>query len=86
LQRLNTAYREKFGFPFLFAVKGSTAQQVLGALEGRLPREQDDEFAEALRQVYRSRVSAWTTRSDRHDKVAGGPLGHHLAGGLQAPA
>ena len=28
LQRLNAAYRDKFGFPFLFAVKGSTTQQM----------------------------------------------------------
>ena len=53
LQRLNSAYRETFGFPFLFAVKGSTSQQVLAALEDRLPREHEEEFAEALRQVYR---------------------------------
>lgn len=53
LQRLNGAYREKFGFPFLFAVKGSTSQQVLEALEQRLPRQHEEEFAEALRQVYR---------------------------------
>jgi 2-oxo-4-hydroxy-4-carboxy-5-ureidoimidazoline decarboxylase len=53
LQQLNTAYREKFGFPFLLAVKGSTTSQVLAALEDRLPRQREDEFAEALRQVYR---------------------------------
>ena len=53
LQRLNTAYREKFGFPFILAVKGSTSQQVLEALDQRLPREIEKEFAEALRQVYR---------------------------------
>ena len=53
LQRLNAAYREKFGYPFLFAVKESTTQQILAALEERLPRNPDDEFAEALRQVYR---------------------------------
>ena len=53
LQRLNGAYREKFGFPFLFAVTGSTPHQVLAALEERLPRENEEEFAEALRQVYR---------------------------------
>jgi 2-oxo-4-hydroxy-4-carboxy-5-ureidoimidazoline decarboxylase len=52
LQRLNTAYREKFGFPFLFAVKGSTSQQILAALDARLSRKLDEEFAEALRQVY----------------------------------
>jgi 2-oxo-4-hydroxy-4-carboxy-5-ureidoimidazoline decarboxylase len=53
LQRLNRAYRERFGFPFLLAVKGSTPAQVLGSLVERLPRGADDEFAEALRQVAR---------------------------------
>jgi 2-oxo-4-hydroxy-4-carboxy-5-ureidoimidazoline decarboxylase len=53
LQQLNQAYREKFGFPFLFAVKGSTSQQILGALGERLPRGVDEERAEALRQVAR---------------------------------
>ena len=53
LQRLNAAYREKFGFPFLLAVKGSTSQQVLTALDARLPRTAEEEFAEALQQVYR---------------------------------
>jgi 2-oxo-4-hydroxy-4-carboxy-5-ureidoimidazoline decarboxylase len=53
LQRLNLAYREKFGFPFLFAVKGSTKHDVLVALERRLPAAHDDELVEALRQVDR---------------------------------
>jgi 2-oxo-4-hydroxy-4-carboxy-5-ureidoimidazoline decarboxylase len=53
LQDLNTSYREKFGFPFLLAVKGSTKDQVLDALQQRLARTYEDEFAEALRQVYR---------------------------------
>jgi 2-oxo-4-hydroxy-4-carboxy-5-ureidoimidazoline decarboxylase len=53
LRRLNTAYQAKFGFPFLLAVKGSTAQQVMAALEERLMRGSEEEFAEALRQAYR---------------------------------
>ena len=53
LQQLNRAYREKFGFPFLFAVKGRTKHDVLVALATRLPATPDEEFAEALRQVYR---------------------------------
>ena len=53
LQRLNLAYREKFGFPFLFAVKGSTKHDVLAALERRLSAHPEDEFEEALRQVRR---------------------------------
>jgi 2-oxo-4-hydroxy-4-carboxy-5-ureidoimidazoline decarboxylase len=51
--RLNTSYKEKFGFPFLFAVKGSSKHGILQALEHRLPSTYEDEFAEALRQVYR---------------------------------
>jgi OHCU decarboxylase len=50
---LNQSYRDKFGFPFLYAVKGSTKQDILRALELRLPAERDTEFAEALRQVYK---------------------------------
>jgi 2-oxo-4-hydroxy-4-carboxy-5-ureidoimidazoline decarboxylase len=53
LQRLNSAYREKFGFPFLFAVKGSTKYDILQALERRIPAPPDEERQEALRQVYR---------------------------------
>ena len=53
LQRLNGDYRRRFGFPFLFAVKGSTKEDVLTALEARVGRSEDAEFAEALRQVYR---------------------------------
>ena len=53
LQQLNRAFREKFGFPFLFAVKGSSKHDVLAALAARLPATPDHEFAEALRQVFR---------------------------------
>jgi len=53
LLRLNTDYRERFGFPFLFAVKGSTKDDVLAALETRGRRTRDEEFAEALQQVYK---------------------------------
>src|SRR5262245_27013025 len=53
LQRLNAAYRDRFQFPFLYAVKGSTPEQILDALERRLSRGIDEEFTEALRQVGR---------------------------------
>src|SRR5688572_16938285 len=53
LRALNAAYREKFGFPFLFAVKSSTKTDVLNALERRLTSTRDIERQEALRQVYR---------------------------------
>jgi 2-oxo-4-hydroxy-4-carboxy-5-ureidoimidazoline decarboxylase len=50
---LNKAYTEKFAFPFLFAVKGSDKVQILEALERRLQSSPEEEFLEALRQVYR---------------------------------
>ena len=50
---LNAAYREKFGFPFLYAVKGRTPQDMLNAVERRLTSARDAEHHEALRQVYR---------------------------------
>jgi len=53
LQQLNAAYRARFGFPFLLAVRGSTKHDVLDALATRLSATPDAEFAEALRQVFR---------------------------------
>jgi OHCU decarboxylase len=53
LTKLNAAYREKFGFPFLYAVKGSGKSAILESLERRLNAVQEDEFDEALRQVFR---------------------------------
>jgi len=50
---LNRAYREKFGFPFLYAVKGSDKFDILEALDRRLKSNPEDEFQESLRQVYR---------------------------------
>src|SRR6187200_2650315 len=46
LRQLNTAYRDKFGFPFLFAVRGSTKHDVLAALAARLEAAPGEEFAE----------------------------------------
>src|SRR5687768_6740003 len=53
LTRLNRAYRDTHGFPFLFAVKGSTSSQIIDALERRVSRSRDEELAEALTQVSR---------------------------------
>lgn len=51
LRWLNAEYREKFGFPFLMAVKGCTVSEILAALESRLRNSADQELAEGLRQV-----------------------------------
>ncbi len=53
LGELNEAYRDKFGFPFLFAVKGSTKHDILGALGRRVQSSREQEYRVALEQVYR---------------------------------
>ena len=51
--KLNSAYVEKFGFPFILAVKGKTKEQILQAFEARIDNSRDDEFDTACRQVER---------------------------------
>jgi 2-oxo-4-hydroxy-4-carboxy-5-ureidoimidazoline decarboxylase len=53
LLKLNREYRERFGFPFLFAVKGSTNRNIIEALRRRIDAAPENEFREALEQVYR---------------------------------
>ena len=50
---LNDAYKARFGFPFIFAVKGATKHQILESFEKRIHNSHDDEFAMALTQVMR---------------------------------
>lgn len=50
---LNMRYRERFGFPFIFAVKGATKHQILDAFEERLQFGHAEEFLTALDQVTR---------------------------------
>ena len=53
LLELNKAYRERFGFPFIMAVKGKRPAEILAALEARLHNPAAEERAEAVRQVER---------------------------------
>ena len=50
---LNSAYRRKFGIPFIMAVKGRTKDEILAAFGRRLDNERDAEFATALEQIGR---------------------------------
>jgi 2-oxo-4-hydroxy-4-carboxy-5-ureidoimidazoline decarboxylase len=50
---LNSNYRETFGFPFLYAVKGSDKHAIIAALDQRSWNTPEVEFREALNQVYR---------------------------------
>jgi OHCU decarboxylase len=50
-QSLNTAYQNRFGFPFIMAVKGATKSAILEGFETRLENSKEREFAEALSQI-----------------------------------
>ena len=51
--RLNTRYRQRFGFPFIFAVKGATKEDILNAFEQRIANSAATERALALANVER---------------------------------
>ncbi|MEW9524202.1 2-oxo-4-hydroxy-4-carboxy-5-ureidoimidazoline decarboxylase [Agrobacterium radiobacter] len=48
---LNSAYTEKFGFPFIIAVKGLNRQDILSAFETRVGNGAAEEFVTAMAQV-----------------------------------
>jgi 2-oxo-4-hydroxy-4-carboxy-5-ureidoimidazoline decarboxylase len=50
---LNAAYRSRFGFPFIMAVKGCHKDEILSAFAARLDNARDAEFATALEQIGR---------------------------------
>ena len=50
---LNTTYQDRFGFPFIIAVKGLNKADILSAFERRIAHDRDTEFTEACRQVER---------------------------------
>ncbi len=52
-QRLNTAYVEKHGFPFIIAVRDNTRASILSAFETRIDNDSATEFATACAQVER---------------------------------
>lgn len=52
-QALNASYRDRFGFPFIFAVKGADKTAILAAFEDRIHNDPDTERATALDQVCR---------------------------------
>jgi len=58
LQRLNAAYLQKFGWPFILAVRGPrstalTRREIIATFERRLEAHPDVERAECLRQIHR---------------------------------
>ncbi|ACO78313.1 hypothetical protein AvCA_21120 [Azotobacter vinelandii CA] len=50
-ERLNAAYKTRFGFVFIMAVKGSDRRKILAAFEERLNNTPEREFARALTEI-----------------------------------
>lgn len=50
---LNARYRERFGFPFIFAVKGATKEEIMTSFEQRIANTEATERALALANVER---------------------------------
>lgn len=53
LQALNRAYREKFGFPFILAVRGYDRHGIIANFEARVNNSRADEMRASLDQIYR---------------------------------
>ena len=70
INSLNEAYQANFGFPFILAVRGHSRASVIAALEARLGRTREEEFAEALFQVGRIALFRLAERIDVADNHA----------------
>jgi 2-oxo-4-hydroxy-4-carboxy-5-ureidoimidazoline decarboxylase len=53
LQKLNAAYRGKFGFPFIVAVRGLTRAKIIANLQQRLDNTQEQELAACMQEIGR---------------------------------
>ncbi|WP_028211461.1 2-oxo-4-hydroxy-4-carboxy-5-ureidoimidazoline decarboxylase [Paraburkholderia mimosarum] len=53
LLALNGAYREKFGFPFVLAVRGYDRHGIIANFEARMNNSRADEMRASLDQIYR---------------------------------
>jgi len=63
-QALNDAYKEKFGFPFVMAVRDSSREEILAAFSARLQNDFELEFETALTEIHKiahMRLSALET-------------------------
>jgi OHCU decarboxylase len=52
-RHLNAAYNERFGHPFIIAVKGLSRGDILAAFAARLDNDAEAEFATAMTQIHR---------------------------------
>ena len=52
-QDLNRQYKDKFGFPFVMAVRGSNRQEILATFESRLKNDKQTEFDAAIDEIHK---------------------------------
>lgn len=52
-QHCNSAYKSKFEFPFVMAVRGSNRGEILTAFERRLKNDYETEFSRALVEIHK---------------------------------
>ncbi len=52
-QDLNDQYKDKFGFPFVMAVRESDLQEILAAFQRRLENGSQTEFDTAIREIHK---------------------------------
>ena len=48
---MNNAYKKKFNFPFILAVKGKNKNEILKNFRKRISSDLEIEFSEAVKQV-----------------------------------
>jgi 2-oxo-4-hydroxy-4-carboxy-5-ureidoimidazoline decarboxylase len=83
-QELNARYRERFGFPFIKAVRGADKARILAAFEGRVANAWHQELATALTEVGKI---AWLRLLSQVEHAPTGKLTTHIldtAGGCPA--
>lgn len=70
-QKYNAAYADKFGFPFIVAVKGLTRKDILKAFKKRLKNSETEERQTALEQIHKIaaiRIEAWFSQKAQDDE------------------
>ncbi len=60
-QALNQAYKDKFDFPFIVAVKDQTKESILAAFATRLANDQESEKQQALAEI--SQIARWRLKT-----------------------
>lgn len=64
-ERLNNAYKERFGFPFVMAVKGSNRHLILAAFEERLENSAEEERRTVVEQINRIALLRLQARAEQ---------------------